>query len=145
MPKFKSICRSGPLPGLDDAAAKAFSLEFSGSGEAKKGINISPEEFAKAKPAVARFAAANTAGDPASVGTYGELAGLLLGFKKNQTAKGLVGDLAGFNKILSLGVGDNPDAGQGSGRASRGGPSTPRGPASSRNRTSLPHWWPRRR
>ena len=94
--------------GLNDQSAQNFALEYAGSGEAKKGINISEAEYEKAKPLMARFAAANSQGDAGAAGTYGRMAGMLMGFGKDITADKLLAQQTQFNKILSLGVGDNP-------------------------------------
>jgi hypothetical protein len=103
--KFLDIRSSS---GLNEQAASQFMLEFAGSGEAKKGVTISPEEYAKAQPLLARFAAANSGGDAGAAGTYGRMAGLLMGSGKDMTADQLLAQQERFNQILSMGVGDNP-------------------------------------
>ena len=59
MSKFLAIRKAS---GLDQAERKGFLTGYAGSGEAKKGVNITPAEYEKAKPLLAKFAAANSCG-----------------------------------------------------------------------------------
>jgi hypothetical protein len=103
--KFMKIRKAS---GLDDAGAKGFVQGYAGSGEAKKGINISEEEYEKGKPLIARFAAANSAGDAGAAESYGNMAGLVMGYDKNITSGKLLSKVTGVTNILNKGVGDNP-------------------------------------
>jgi hypothetical protein len=93
--------------GLSDAAAQSFLAEYSGANESNIGVNISREESDKAKPLLARFAAAQ-GGTAEDAGTYGRLAGQLQSFYKDQTAGQSLANTAKFSRTLSLGVGTNP-------------------------------------
>jgi hypothetical protein len=94
--------------GMDRNAARGFSLELAGAGEASRGKTISDAEYERLKPQLARFAMSMGGGADAAA-TYGKLGGLLLGTKKWNKAEDVVGSMAGVSRILGLGVGENPE------------------------------------
>lgn len=109
-PDYSEVRKFGELrvaSGLSNEEARDLSLEYEGSIGAAKGKNISEAESDRLKPMVARLAA--TAGGGAdAAGTYGKLTGLLGGLKHYDKAEDLLAETAQFNKIISLGVGNNP-------------------------------------
>ena len=102
--------RERTITGLTAAEQRTFQTELLGAGQQQIGRNISPEEFQKFQTLVQQQAAVSGIGD---VGTYGQLAGTILGSRNYNRFGAQAGRTAASEtnvafKLVQEGVGKNP-------------------------------------